>query len=659
MKSYTRLTALTLSLGLMLAACGQKDVASVQSQGGKTMDQIMAAPVSTLTPAELDFRKLRESLKGDLRKLSPEMARTVLGQRQQLSASANEDVRIATMSLFGKETMMPMMAAPMPGVSAETLLAKLKALGFEGSVITATQVAGSLPVSQLDAMGKLNELAFARKTQSITNSGRVTTQGHALMKTDKAIADYKTTGATMASPVKVGVISDSFNNMDSGFPKPMSTYKEDLVYRDLPAGTTILKEGSGSGLTDEGRAMAQIVSDVAPGASILFAGGQPNDKAVYAAAIQMLADKNVNVIVDDITFLAEPFFEDGDIAKKVASVVSGKKTVGTGKALAYFMAAGNTGSKSYENSFVSTMIDGHNLHDFNGAAGGATVDPCQEITIPAGESIHVILQWDNNFFTVSGGTGSTRDMDAFFSSTTDCADPMNGPQELVSDADKTVLNATGFDEMGGDPVLQLEYTNTSATDQTVGLAIEKISGPVAFMKHIVFGKGTIDNYQTNSSTIFGAANSASVFTVGATDWTTVDPTTFAFTAQPTTAKGGTPIWFNADGSRKAAAVVRQKPDMMGPDGVNTTFFGTDTDGDGWPNFYGTSAAVSHVGGVAALAISATTAKLAMPALVPAQVVNLYTALRGAGSMATPDFVSGYGFINGYKAICMYKGGMTC
>ncbi|MFN8510278.1 MAG: hypothetical protein U0Z75_06910 [Deinococcaceae bacterium] len=659
MKSYTRLTALTLSLGLMLAACGQKDVSSVQSQGGKTIDQIMAAPVSTLTPAELDFRKLRESLKGDLKKLSPEMARTVLGQRQQLSASANEDIRIATMSLFGKETMVPMMAAPMPDVSAETLLAKLNALGFQGGVMTATQVAGSLPVSQLDAMSKLNELAFARKTKSITNSGRVTTQGHALMKTDKAIADYKTTGATMASPVKVGVISDSFNNIDPEFPMPMSTYKEDLVYRDLPSGTTILAEGlggEGSGLTDEGRAMAQIISDIAPGASILFAAGQPNDKSVYKAIIQMLADKNVNVIVDDITFLAEPFFENGDIAQKVASVVSGKKTVGTGKALAYFVAAGNTGAQSYDGAFSPVSFGMNTFHDFNDSP--TATDPCQKITIPAGESIDITLQWDDNFFSVSGGTGSTHNIDAFFSSTASCA-AVGGPQELLSDGTRDVINGTGVDESGMDPMVNLQYKNLTGSSQTVGLAIQAVKGSAPRIKYILFGNGSINNYKTNSSTIFGAANSESAFTVGAADWTTVNPTTFAFTAQPTTAVGGTPILFNADGSRKATAFVPPKPDMVGPDGVNTTFFGTDTDGDGWPNFHGTSAAVSHVGGVAALAISATTAKMVVPTLIPAQVVNLYAALRGAGSNATHNYTSGYGFINGYKAICLYKGGLTC
>jgi hypothetical protein len=86
-------------------------------------------------------------------------------------------------------------------------------------------------------------------------------------------------------------------------------------------------------------------------------------------------------------------------------------------------------------------------------------------------------------------------------------------------------------------------------------------------------------------------------------------------------------------------VIRNKPDITAPDGGNNTFFGSDADGDAWPNFFGTSAAAPHAAGVAALLLECD------PGLTPTQIRSALTG--NAIDMQTLgfDFDSGYGLLD--------------
>ena len=69
--------------------------------------------------------------------------------------------------------------------------------------------------------------------------------------------------------------------------------------------------------------------------------------------------------------------------------------------------------------------------------------------------------------------------------------------------------------------------------------------------------------------------------------------------EPFTSLGGIPTLFDLMGN--PISELRAKPEITGPDGGNTTFFlNQDPEGDGWENFFGTSAAAPHAAGVAAL-----------------------------------------------------------
>ena len=78
--------------------------------------------------------------------------------------------------------------------------------------------------------------------------------------------------------------------------------------------------------------MAQIVHDLAPGASLDFATAF-NGELGFAENIRALRAAGAKVIVDDVAYFEEPFFQDGPVAAAVNKV--------TAEGVTYFSAAGN------------------------------------------------------------------------------------------------------------------------------------------------------------------------------------------------------------------------------------------------------------------------------------------------------------------------------
>jgi cysteine-rich repeat protein len=498
--------------------------------------------------------------------------------------------------------------------SAPELLADLTRLGLEHGRAYGRMVSGRSRVEALKQAAGLSSLAFARPSRGRTSAGPVISQGDLALRSEQARAILGVDG----TGITVGILSDTFDCAGTEL-------GADIASGDLPADTTILDDSRCPG-KDEGRAMAQVVHDVAPGASILFRTGLAG-QADAALGIVELVDAGADIIVEDISYLAEPMFQDGVISQAVDDAVAA--------GIPLFSAAGNRGRLSYEDPFrpsgVSVLFDG-DAHDFDPGPG---VDLYQRISIPAEGELVVSLQWDSPFFSVSGFPGSPNDLDI-------C---------LMDDPPTGIIKCGQDLNIGGDPVEVLSYFNDGAFGTEFNLVIELFEGPVpGLVKYILFGDALPAEFDTSSSTLFGHVNADGAEAVGAAFYfETPEFGTSPALVESFSSQGGTPILFDVAGARLPAPVLRGKPALIGADGVNTTFFGEDisdpgdrSDNDHLPNFFGTSAAAAHVAAVAALVLERN------GALSPA---DIYAALESTADdmddPATAGFDTGFDFATGY------------
>ena len=206
-------------------------------------------------------------------------------------------------------------------------------------------------------------------------------------------------------------------------------------------------------------------------------------------------------------------------------------------------------------------------------------------------------------------------------------------------------NLTGI---RNDPIEVFSFTNTTGVTADFNIMIVNFAGSnPALIKYVLFNfGGTIQEFATNSGTLYGHANAVGAEAVGAAAYFN----TPAFGVSPPvlnsfSSSGATPILFDQAGNRLATPELRAKPEIVAPDGVDTTFFGSlYPDGNGFPNFFGTSAAAPHAAGVAALMLQRR------PTLMPA---GIYASLESTAiDMGVPGFDndSGFGLIQADAAL---------
>jgi len=443
--------------------------------------------------------------------------------------------------------------------------------------------------------------------------------------------------------VRIAALSDSFGCEPPPFlpGAPTSTVAEDQANDELPTDVVVAADAC-PGNIDEGRAMLQLIHDVAPGASqafhtafvsgIDFACGIMElggiDTAGAAAACgafgvpysPLSGDQVSDVIVDDVIYFAEPMFMPGQIAQAADTVYAA--------GIPYFSSAGNDERLSYEaeyNEVVDRGNFGRNLnrgrapgpngirvHDFSGSG-----DTTQTVTVSQSGGLSILLlsfQWDQPHFSsaafgtlLQGGSlddalaapGASTDMDALFYDRNGILVPLCPPGV-----------ATGI-------TCQITGTNNRATGDAVDIAALIAAGPFStedfqirivnsggpapgIVKYVAFelqGSLPFIEYDTRSGTSYGHANAAGAASIGAAAWyatevwkdNPADP--FGLyrnedgsarcapaCAEDFSSAGGIPILFDALGN-PIAPFVPDNPLVTGPDGGNTTFFLSDSSFD--------------------------------------------------------------------------------
>ncbi len=606
-------------------------------------------------------------------------------------ANANRGARAASLSAdIARKMPMLRMSGGAVSVSAygedlAALRTQLAAKGLQNAAVQGNAVTGRAPIAALRDLAATAGLKHLRPALAATRRGLTTTQGDRSMRSDLARRQFGVNGRG----VRIGVLSDSYDCAPGPF-APGARFTraaEDIVNGDLPRDIRVLKDLSAvpsDDCSDEGRAMMQLIHDVAPGSPQAFYTAFDGQED-FAAGIRALAAAGSRVIVDDVIYFAEPMFEDGIIAQAVDDVVK--------RGVAYFSSAGNDARLSYASAFRRSSVPGifGFAHDFDPRPVG--VDTLQKVVATPGSISLLSLQWDQPSLSANGVRGSASDVDAYF------VDMDGDPIEICTDDPaQLICQIPGLDfNVGGDAIELPILVNFSNADLEAQLSVELFSGPTpGFVKYVWFdlgaGEFVVEEFDTASSTVYGHANAAGAEAVGAAAWFQTEawgsplrPTCIPACLNSFSSAGGTPIFFGTGGNRLPFPEIRIKPGITGPDGGNTSFFFLDlrfavpgtAEPDGFPNFFGTSASAPHVAAVAALMLDLRDRDIAAGKhffgprrLTPDIIywVMRLTAsdmrLRNFGGAIGPqpfanptgfDFDSGFGFINAPLALQTIKG----
>jgi hypothetical protein len=468
-------------------------------------------------------------------------------------------------------------------------------------------------------------------------------------------ADVRTNFGFNGAGICIGVLSDSLD--------ALGAVPTDIANGDLPGTGTpfpfsqpVALAGSGDAAgSDEGRAMLQILHDLAPGARLYFATAfnSMGDFANNIRALRGIAKNpggfgNVfpkcDVIVDDVFYFVESGLHDGQPGPStgnIAQVTQAVNDVVADGAL-YFSSAGNSGN--------TTQVRPSTGQNTSGAWEGDYVAG----TPPAPLAAYAdALLWDGvtplNNIAASGSWQVLHWSDPVGASTND-----DDFCRLNSAGTAIVTCSTNIQNGSQDP---LEFlTSTPSVNQK--LVVVRKAGAQARFISVTTNRGRLSINTTgqtrghsSASLGMGVAATPAAAAFGLPTPAGPFPGAFVGTNQIEwfSSDGPRRYFFNADGSAvtpgnflagTGGGAVLQKPDMTAADGVVTTL----PPASGLNPFYGTSAAAPHAGAIAALI------KQGMPNATPAQITNIMKATALDIMAPGVDKDSGVGIVQAFQAV---------
>lgn len=369
-------------------------------------------------------------------------------------------------------------------------------------------------------------------------------------------ADMHTLG-TNGAGIKIGVI-------DLGFASLSTSQASGNLPPTGPNLTMVDYTGTGTGGTNHGTNVAEIVHDMAPGASLYLA--KIATEVQLGQALDAMAAAGVRVINHSVAWYAAAFYDGtGPICDIANSADS--------KGIQWVNAMGNSRLKHYLGTFTDSNADLR--HEFSAGVNYNTIN------LTAGSALSLILNW-NAYPT------TTVDYDLYLYD----GNPDSGGVLVASSTSRQSGKGSAYYPY---PYEAINYT--PVVSGTHYIVVRKATSTQPNRALTLFSTGPDLVTRTTASSLLQPADCAKVIGVGAVN---LGDSAESFSSEGPTTDG------------------RAKPEVAAPNGVTTSLTSA---------FWGTSAASPHVAGAAALLLAADPAMTpaALRAALPQAVKDVGTA----------------------------------